>query len=52
MDSATRRLQPKQQTLEDAYSPPANFLEIDVGKPKVHGEAKSRYVDYEVRLKV
>ena len=28
--SATARIQAKQQTLEDAYSPPANFLEIDI----------------------
>jgi len=51
MASATQRLQSKQQTLEDAYSPPANFLEIDVSNPQVHGEAKARYVDYEVRLR-
>ncbi|VDD83389.1 unnamed protein product [Mesocestoides corti] len=51
MASATQRLETKQQTIEDAYSPPANFLEIDVCNPQVHGDAKSRYVDYEVKLK-
>ncbi len=52
MASATQRLEPKQQTLEDAYSPPANFLEIDVCSPQVHGDGKTRFVDYEVKLKV
>jgi sorting nexin-3/12 len=35
--SATARIQAKQQTLEDAYSPPANFLEIDIADPQTHG---------------
>uniref|UniRef100_A0A183SRK8 Sorting nexin-3 n=1 Tax=Schistocephalus solidus TaxID=70667 RepID=A0A183SRK8_SCHSO len=52
MMSATQRLESKQQTLEDAYSPPANFLEIDVCCPELHGEGKNRYVDYEVKLRV
>ncbi|VDK76707.1 unnamed protein product [Dibothriocephalus latus] len=50
--SATQRLESKHQTLEDAYSPPANFLEIDVCSPELHGEGKNRYVDYEVKLRV
>ena len=50
--SATARIQPKKQTLEDAYSPPANFLEIDVGDPETHGVAKKRYTDYQVKIKV
>ena len=50
--SATARIQPKKQTLEDAYSPPANFLEIDVTDPQTHGIAKKRYTDYEVRIRV
>lgn len=48
---ATARIQAKQQTLEDAYSPPANFLEIDVTDPQTHGVAKKRYTDYEVRIR-
>lgn len=50
--TATARIQPKKQTLEDAYSPPANFLEIDVLDPQTHGVAKKRYTDYEVRMRV
>ena len=49
---ATRRLQPKKQTLDDAYAAPANFLEIDVLNPITHGVARKRYTDYEVRLRV
>ena len=49
---ATRRLNVKKQTLDDAYAVPANFLEIDVINPITHGVAKKRYTDYEVRIKV
>lgn len=48
---ATRRLQPKKQTLDDAYAAPANFLEIDVGTPITHGIGRTRYTDYEVRMR-
>ena len=48
----TARITAKKQTLEDAYSPPANFLEIDVTDPQTHGVAKKRYTDYEVRIRV
>ena len=49
---ATRRLQTKKQTLDDAYAEPANFLEIDVCNPQTHGLARNRYTDYEVRMRV
>lgn len=49
---ATRRLQSKKQTLDDAYAAPANFLEIDVVNPMTHGIARTRYTDYEVRMRV
>lgn len=49
---ATRRLQSKKQTLDDAYAAPANFLEIDVVNPITHGTARARYTDYEVRMRV
>lgn len=49
---ATKRLQPKKQTLDDAYAIPANFLEIDVVNPMTHGVARTRYTDYEVRMRV
>uniref|UniRef100_A0A183CGL1 Sorting nexin-3 n=1 Tax=Globodera pallida TaxID=36090 RepID=A0A183CGL1_GLOPA len=42
--TATQRLQAKRQTLDEAYAPPANFLEIEVVN-------SNRYTDYEVRLR-
>uniref|UniRef100_F1LAC5 Sorting nexin-12 n=1 Tax=Ascaris suum TaxID=6253 RepID=F1LAC5_ASCSU len=50
--AATQRLAPKRQTLDEAYAPPANFLEIEVVNPITHGVGKSRYTDYEIRLRV
>lgn len=50
---ATRRLNVKKQTLDDAYAVPANFLEIDVVNPLTPIMAgKKRYTDYEVRMRV
>ena len=51
MSVATARVPSKKQTLDEAYSPPANFLEIDVADPATHGFAKTRYTDYEIRMK-
>uniref|UniRef100_A0A182T2C9 Sorting nexin-3 n=1 Tax=Anopheles maculatus TaxID=74869 RepID=A0A182T2C9_9DIPT len=49
---ATRRLNVKKQTLDDAYAIPANFLEIDVVNPMTTIAAgKKRYTDYEVRMR-
>lgn len=49
---ATRRLNVKKQTLDDAYAIPANFLEIDVVNPLTTVTAgKKRYTDYEVRMR-
>ncbi|KAH7722527.1 CBN-SNX-3 protein [Aphelenchoides avenae] len=45
------RLPNKRQTLDEAYAPPANFLEIEVVNPITHGVGKNRYTDYEVRLR-
>ncbi len=50
--TATARINTKKQTLDDAYAPPANFLEIDVLDSQTHGVGKSRYTDYEVRMRV
>jgi len=50
MTSSTSRLASKKQTLEDAYSLPANFLEIDLCSPETHGIGKNRYTDYSVRV--
>lgn len=48
----TKRLAMNQQTLDDAYAAPANFLEIDVLNPETHGMGNKRYTDYEVRMRV
>ena len=50
--NATSRLQARKQNLEDAYAPPANFLEIDVVNAETHGMGNKRYTDYEVKMKV
>ena len=50
--NATSRLQARKQNLEDAYAPPANFLEIDVVNAETHGIGNKRFTDYEVRMKV
>ena len=50
--AATARINTQKQTLEDAYSPPANFLEIDMCNPQTHGVGKKRYTDYELRMRV
>ncbi|KAK0423576.1 hypothetical protein QR680_008218 [Steinernema hermaphroditum] len=49
--AATQRLPSKRQTLDEAYAPPANFLEIEVVNPITHGVGKNRYTDYEIRLR-
>uniref|UniRef100_A0A915IAR8 Sorting nexin-3 n=1 Tax=Romanomermis culicivorax TaxID=13658 RepID=A0A915IAR8_ROMCU len=51
MINATQRLPVKRQTLDEAYAPPANFLEIEVTNHITHGVGKARYTDYEVRMK-
>merc|ERR1712117_759232 len=51
LDDATKRLQSTKQSLDDAYSPPANFLEIEVTSPRTHGVGNKRFADYEVRMR-
>lgn len=48
----TRRLFTKPQNLNDAYGPPSNFLEIDVGNPQTVGVGRGRFTTYEIKLKV
>jgi sorting nexin-3/12 len=36
--------------ITDAYSAPANFLEIDVFDAQTHGFGRKRYTDYEVKM--
>jgi len=46
------RLQTKKQSLDDMYSVPANFLEIDVINPQTTIIAgKKKYTDYEIRMR-
>ncbi|CAK9294765.1 unnamed protein product [Gordionus sp. m RMFG-2023] len=47
----TKRLSIKKQTLDDAYAAPANFLEIDIINPITRGEGRTKYTDYEVRMR-
>ena len=52
-EQAVSRLNIKKQTLDDMYSVPANFLEIDVVNPTTTILAgKKRYVDYEIKMRV
>ena len=49
----TKRIDGPRQDLNDAYSLPANFLEIEVVNPETHGVGwRQRYTDYEVKMKV
>ena len=52
-DLYTKRIDGPRQELSDAYSLPANFLEIEVINPETHGVGwRQRYTDYEIKLKV
>eukprot|EP00127_Corallochytrium_limacisporum_P003282 Clim_evm131s147 gene=Clim_evmTU131s147 len=46
----TKRLSYKKQSLDDAYSEPDNFLEIEVTDPQIHGDGRTKFVDYQVVL--
>ncbi|KAL7016681.1 hypothetical protein ACKWTF_010089 [Chironomus riparius] len=46
------RLATKKQSLDDMYSAPANFLEIDVINPQTTIVAgKKKFTDYEIRMR-
>jgi len=51
-EPTTKRLDSKRQTLDDAYSVPANLLEIEVLNPEIHGFGRNRHTDYEIKMKV
>ncbi|KAL8792592.1 MAG: hypothetical protein Q9195_004815 [Heterodermia aff. obscurata] len=38
----------RQQSFEEIYGPPENFLEIEVKNPQTHGTSRSMYTDYEI----
>ena len=43
----------KEQTAEEKYGIPENFLEIEVVNPKIQNEfTTSKYVDYEIMCRV
>ena len=38
----------RQQSFDEIYGPPENFLEIEVRNPRTHGVGRHMYTDYEV----
>ena len=48
----TKRLDFKKQSLDDAYAAPANLLEIEICNAETHGFGRTRYTDYEVKMRV
>uniref|UniRef100_A0A060TAH4 Sorting nexin-3 n=1 Tax=Blastobotrys adeninivorans TaxID=409370 RepID=A0A060TAH4_BLAAD len=42
------RPQFKQQTFDEIYGVPENFLEIEVRNPQTHGIGRKMYTDYEI----
>ncbi|KAJ5726199.1 Sorting nexin-3 [Penicillium malachiteum] len=38
----------RQQTFEEIYGPPENFLEIEVRNPQTHGTSRNMYTSYEI----
>ena len=48
----TKRLDFKKQSLDDAYAAPANLLEIELSNPETHGFGRTRYTDYEIKMRV
>ncbi|KFZ06163.1 hypothetical protein V501_07661 [Pseudogymnoascus sp. VKM F-4519 (FW-2642)] len=38
----------RQQSFEEIYGPPENFLEIEVKNPRTHGVGRAMYTDYEI----
>merc|ERR1712187_33860 len=40
--------EPRQQSFEEIYGPPENFLEIEVRNPQTHGTSRNMYTSYEI----
>jgi len=38
----------RQQSFDEIYGPPENFLEIEVRNPRTHGIGRQMYTDYEI----
>ncbi|RHZ44980.1 hypothetical protein Glove_701g18 [Diversispora epigaea] len=45
---ATSRLKMKEQTIDEMYGIPENFLEIEVRNPQTHGYGRKMFTDYEI----
>lgn len=45
------RILGREQTIEDMYSVPESFLEIEVRNPQTHGFGRKMYTDYEILCK-
>ncbi|OAA53293.1 sorting nexin-3 [Cordyceps fumosorosea ARSEF 2679] len=41
----------RQQSFDEIYGPPENFLEIEVRNPRTHGMGRSMYTDYEIQCR-
>jgi len=41
----------RQQSFEEIYGPPENFLEIEVKNPRTHGMGRSMYTDYAIECR-
>eukprot|EP00092_Neocalanus_flemingeri_P007225 GFUD01007804.1.p1 GENE.GFUD01007804.1~~GFUD01007804.1.p1 ORF type:complete len:162 (+),score=22.98 GFUD01007804.1:241-726(+) len=48
---STKRIVPQRQTLDEAYSPPANYLEISLNDAQTHGEGRARFTDFRLEMK-
>ncbi|OAX41150.1 Phox-like protein [Rhizopogon vinicolor AM-OR11-026] len=46
------RISGREQTIEEMYSVPESFLEIEVRNPQTHGFGRKMYTDYEIVCKV
>ncbi|KAJ1660375.1 Sorting nexin-3 [Dispira simplex] len=46
--TATSRLDTREQSLDEIYGVPENFLEIEVRNPQTHGFGRKMYTDYEI----
>ncbi|KAJ3215330.1 Sorting nexin-3, partial [Chytriomyces hyalinus] len=38
----------REQTAEERYGIPENFLEVEVRNPQIQGTGRSQFVDYEI----
>merc|ERR1712194_259169 len=50
MDVNTNKIDYAEQSIEDAYGEPTNFLELEVREPLTHGFGRHRYTDYELHM--